>query len=234
MAIPEKYLHQSGRFRGKLNQTLLFVDTDKKLSKGEAHPKVEGVVFHGYRESGKQRWQTAETYKSNLTRQKERREKLKQNAPPKDPSKYTGLNKGSIPQKLLQTGIKTLKPGDNHPNHDDYILIRIRSSRNNREQWGLQESRSSKLKKRAKDYDKKARAKGIKKKGYSQTDQTTEFEIWDEHPFIENLFFVGYYTSRAESTKGKRMERWTTEEKLKKRIEDHKLWQKNNKDKKEQ
>ena len=200
-----------------MKQDLLHIKTNRKFSKGETHPKVKGIVFHGYRESRKQRWQTVAQYEKSLEYIKALREEKKANAPPKDPSVYTGLNKGCIPQKLLQTGLKDLKIGDPHPTEDGFVLIRIRSSHSNTEQWGTAEQLELKLEKRRKKYDVKAREAGIKSKDYRQTDQSVEFELWDEHPFEKDLFFVGYYYSRAASTKGKKMERWTSEEKLKKR-----------------
>ena len=43
MKIPEKYIHQSGRNKGKLNQKLLKVEG--KFKRGDAHPQVKGLLW---------------------------------------------------------------------------------------------------------------------------------------------------------------------------------------------
>jgi hypothetical protein len=43
MRIPEKYIHQSGKNKGKLNQKLLKVEG--KFKRGDAHPKVKGLLW---------------------------------------------------------------------------------------------------------------------------------------------------------------------------------------------
>ena len=43
MNIPKKYIHQSGRNKGKLNQKLLKVEGNFK--RGDAHPKVKGLLW---------------------------------------------------------------------------------------------------------------------------------------------------------------------------------------------
>lgn len=41
--IPKKYIHQSGKNKGKLNQKLLKVEG--KFKRGDAHPKVKGLLW---------------------------------------------------------------------------------------------------------------------------------------------------------------------------------------------
>jgi hypothetical protein len=49
---------------GKLNNE--FLQVEGRFSKGDSHPLYDFIVFHGFRENKKQRWQTKEQYQENL------------------------------------------------------------------------------------------------------------------------------------------------------------------------
>ena len=60
MKIPKKYIHQSGRYKGKLNQKLLQTGEDKGTYKfGDAHPFVKSLGYRGWIGS-KESWSTLE------------------------------------------------------------------------------------------------------------------------------------------------------------------------------
>ena len=63
--IPAQFIHQKntkGAVKGKLNQD--FLQIEGQFSKGDKHPKCGSIIFHGYRENGKQRWQTFDQYET--------------------------------------------------------------------------------------------------------------------------------------------------------------------------
>ena len=57
--IPAKFFNLRG-----LNCNALQIKGN--FSKGESHPLCDKIVFHGFRENGKQRWQTLEQYEESL------------------------------------------------------------------------------------------------------------------------------------------------------------------------
>ena len=69
MKIAKKYIHQSGKHVGKLNQKLLQIPG--KFKQSDPHPYVKNIVFHSYRENKKQRWITAD----NLTKLRKKKKK---------------------------------------------------------------------------------------------------------------------------------------------------------------
>ena len=59
--IPKKYIHQSGKNKGKLNQKKLQTGESKGTFKlGHPHPSVEGLVYYKWWRS-KEYWVTQET-----------------------------------------------------------------------------------------------------------------------------------------------------------------------------
>ena len=63
MKIPKKYIHQSGRYKGKLNQKLLQTGGAKGTFKsGDFHPVVKGLVYYKWWRS-KEYWVTEKVFK---------------------------------------------------------------------------------------------------------------------------------------------------------------------------
>jgi len=62
MNIPKKYIHQSGRNKGKLNQALLQTGNDKgKYKQGDPHPIFDGLFYLRYRKRDQlENWVTFE------------------------------------------------------------------------------------------------------------------------------------------------------------------------------
>ena len=70
--VPSEFIHQkssNGAVKGKLNQDALQIEGS--FSKGDNHPLCKLIVFHGFRENGKQRWQTLEKYEVGKERSRE-------------------------------------------------------------------------------------------------------------------------------------------------------------------
>ena len=231
--ITKKFIHNHGRLRGKLNQNLLYIDLNYKFKKGELHPQVSGIVFHGYRENGKQRWQTVEQYEDQLEYQKLKRVEARANEVSKDPSIYTGLNKGCIPQKLFQTGLADLKPGYPHPTLHGYVFIKKRKRSSNPEQWGTKDQLEKIKKTERERQEKKRREKGVRPREESkyivlQTGNPKgTFKRGDPHPTQKAYVYIGW-----ESSRGKEFERWGDKEQLEKKKIAEKIWRKKNKEKK--
>jgi hypothetical protein len=62
--IQTQFIHQKsikGAVKGKINQDALHIEG--QFSQGDKHPQCALIVFHGYRDNGKQRWQTLQQYK---------------------------------------------------------------------------------------------------------------------------------------------------------------------------
>ena len=59
---------------------------------------------------------------------------------------YTGLNKGCLPQKVLQVK-GDYKPGDVHPNIPDLVLIKNARNRSYPQRWGTLEQYEEKKRK---------------------------------------------------------------------------------------
>jgi len=101
MAIPNKYLHQSGRHKGNLKQDLL--QCEGEFVNRDPHPIVKGVFYKGYcNTKKKQNWGTIDHFPE-----------LDPPAPPKGiPEKL--LKNGKLNQKLLQIE-GNFQMGDKHP-----------------------------------------------------------------------------------------------------------------------
>jgi len=63
MNIPKKYLHQSGRYKGKLNQKALQTGKDKgTYNFGDTHPFVNGLKYRGWIRM-QESWATLEAFR---------------------------------------------------------------------------------------------------------------------------------------------------------------------------
>ena len=70
--IPAQFIHQKsikGAVKGKINQDALQIEG--QFSQGDKHPQCALIVFHGYRDNGKQRWQTLQQYKDGKKHSRE-------------------------------------------------------------------------------------------------------------------------------------------------------------------
>jgi hypothetical protein len=112
MAIPNKYLHQSGRHKGNLKQDLL--QCEGEFVNRDPHPIVKGVFYKGYcNTKKKQNWGTIDHFPE-----------LDPPAPPKGiPEKL--LKNGKLNQKLLQIE-GNFQMGDKHPVYKRIVFHGIR------------------------------------------------------------------------------------------------------------
>jgi hypothetical protein len=112
MAIPKKYLHQSGRHKGNLKQDLL--QCEGEFVNRDPHPLVKGVFYKGYCfTKKKQNWGTIDHFPE-----------LKPPMPPKGiPEKL--LKNGKLNQKLLQIE-GNFQMGDKHPVYNSIVFHGIR------------------------------------------------------------------------------------------------------------
>jgi hypothetical protein len=108
--IAKKYVHQTGRDRGLLNQGLLQVKTEKVFRRGDNHPKAKNIVFDCVKKNVKnvQRWMSLKVYITSK----------------KPPSKYD----------LLQVNTnKKFEKGDPHPREKNLFFSYY--GPNGRQRW---------------------------------------------------------------------------------------------------
>ena len=134
MAIPKKYLHQSGRHKGKLKQDLL--QCEGNFVYRDPHPKTKEILFRAYSyKKKKQEWGKIDTFP-----------KLKPPTPPTGIPKEL-LKNGMLNGELLQ--IKgTFSKGDSHPLYNSVVFHGIRE--NGKQRWQTQEQYNKNLKYSAK------------------------------------------------------------------------------------
>ena len=131
MAIPQKYLHQTGRHKGNLKQDLLQCEGD--FAQRDAHPIVKGLFYKGYSYAKKkQEWGTSDHFP-----------KLNSPKPPKGVPENL-LKHGKLNGKLLQV-VGKFKKGDIHPIYDTIVFHGIRE--NGKQRWQTKEQHESNLKK---------------------------------------------------------------------------------------
>jgi hypothetical protein len=130
MAIPKKYLHQSGRHKGNLKQDLL--QCEGEFVNRDPHPIVKGVFFKGYCfTKKKQNWGTKDHFPE-----------LNHPEPPKGiPEKL--LKNGKLNSKMLQAeGV--FSKGDPHPIYDLVVFHGLRE--NGKQRWQTKEQYEKNLK----------------------------------------------------------------------------------------
>jgi hypothetical protein len=127
---------------------------------------------------------------------------------------YTGLNKGCLPQKLLQVD-GDFKPGDKHPNETGLVFMVFESRKSYPQRWGTQEQFDNNRAKQAEKAKKRRRSMGVKPKYWNQTDYSTIFKLGDLHPTINGLRFFCY--SKLSKINNIKREQWLTEEQFNRR-----------------
>lgn len=135
MKIPKKYIHQSGRYKGTINQKAAHIAGKHNFSYRDPHPHIKGLFFGGQEKSGRQKW---------LTEDKLRPLKIT-NVPSGIPIHTSGRQRGKVNQDILQTGNPqgTYSLGDKHPNkmYTHTFFLRFTNTGNkasNVEIWGTQ------------------------------------------------------------------------------------------------
>jgi hypothetical protein len=145
----EDFIHQSGRYKGRLKQKELQTGKPKGTFKSrDEHPDVSGLYFFGYDNAvAKERWMYLEELKEkndlNARRQRERRKPTGNAKKKKITSSkiieskksldefvhQSGKNKGCFKQKELQTGypLGTFKLRDEHPFVDGLFYRRFQN-----------------------------------------------------------------------------------------------------------
>lgn len=83
--VPEEFVIMCNRGKqgakiGTLDQDTLQIEGE--FSKGDKHPQCKLIVFHGYRENGRQRWQTLQQYKESLEYAKDHQKNARANRTP--------------------------------------------------------------------------------------------------------------------------------------------------------
>lgn len=231
-------INESGKQKGKINQTILQTGNAKGFFKfGDPHPKKEfdGCFFIQTRPINSQRpnperWGDIGTVTKLLKEKKKQSEKRKSET--KKKNSYGGLNKGCLPQKLLQVNGNFIV-GDKHPNNPDLVLIKIRNGRSAPQQWGTKKQLEEKIQK-GRDYaESKRREEGIDPFSTRQTDYSRTFKRLDKHPTIKGLFFLAYYYDKRSE---RSVEDWRTKEQIEHRREgqlSHNLSKERKKNKKE-
>ena len=143
---------------------------------------------------------------------------------------YAGLNKGCLPQKVLQVE-GSYKPGDIHPNIPDLVLIKNQRNRSYPQRWGNLKQYDEKKRKMREAEEEKRRARGVKPFSTTQTDQSITFKRLDPHPTIKGLFFIGYHFDKRIN---KRVETWKTKEQYYSMLERNRLYIQENKERRKQ
>jgi len=133
---------------------------------------------------------------------------------------YLGLNKGCLPQKLLQVD-GDFKPGDKHPNEFSLVFMCFENRKSYPQRWGTQKQFDDRRIKQVEKARNRRRKAGMKSRYWNQTDYSTTFKLGDPHPTIKGLYFFCY--SRLSKFNNIKREQWFNEEQLKKRKEQRAL-----------
>lgn len=104
--IPAQFIHQKsikGAVKGKINQNALQIEG--QFSQGDKHPKCALIVFHGYRQNGKQRWQTLQQYEEGKKNSREYQSNWREENPDlaKERNKKSKDKSRSDPAKVEKT-----------------------------------------------------------------------------------------------------------------------------------
>jgi hypothetical protein len=195
MKIDKKYIHQSGRYKKKLNQKALKIADASSFSYRDPHPTAKNVFFGGLEKSGRQHW---------ITKEQLRPLKISK-LPTGIPIKSSGRQKGRINQDILQTGKPqgTFGLGDKHPNkkYTNTFFIKFQNAtdiRTTREIWGTAEQIN-----RTKELSTKANTK-IKNdpvKWKNKLKQDAEYRKKNRTKL--KLFYKKFYIKNAEKIKTK-------------------------------
>lgn len=198
MKIAKKYIHQSGRYKGKLNQKALKIADASSFSYRDPHPTAKNVFFGGLEKCRRQHWVT-----------KEQLRPLKiSKLPTGIPIKSSGRQKGRIDQDILQTGKPqgTFKLGDKHPNkkYTNTFFIKFQNAtdiRTTNEFWGTAEQVNKTKQTAAKN---RAKIKNDPVKWKKKLKQDVEYRKKNRNKL--KLFYKNFYTKNKEQIKAKQQE----------------------------